>query len=53
MDLRFGDYWLQVSPDDIVVNFDGTNCGVCMFPSYYGDARLGTALLRNFYTIYD
>jgi hypothetical protein len=24
-----------------------------MYPSQYGDARLGSALLRNFYTIYD
>ena len=53
MDLLLGGYWLEVSVDDIVVNLDGTTCLICMYPSYYGDARLGSALLRNFYTIYD
>lgn len=53
MDLLFGNQWLQVSVDDIVVNFDGTNCGICMYPSMGSTARLGSTLLRNFYTIYD
>jgi len=53
MDLLFGGYWLQVSVEDIVVNFDGVYCAIFMLPTYYGDARLGSALLRNFYTIYD
>ena len=53
MDLRFGNYWLQVSVDDLVINFDGIDCALQLAWSDGDHAILGNAFLRNFYIIYD
>ena len=53
MDLRFGDYWLEVSVDDIVANFDGIDCAISLIESDRDYAILGNAFLRNFYVVYD
>ena len=43
MDLRFGDYWLEVSVDDIVANFDGIDCAISLIESDRDYAILGNA----------
>jgi hypothetical protein len=43
---------LQVSTDDLVLNFDGITC-VTLIAGVPDYVLLGNPLLRNFYTIYD
>lgn len=54
IDILFGDYWLEIQVDDYVVELgDLRTCSFCISSLGWDESILGTALMRDYYSVHD
>jgi hypothetical protein len=53
VDFLFGGYWVEVKPDDIVLNYGSNVCGFCIDNSEIEQITLGASFLLGYYAVHD
>lgn len=53
VDFLFGGYWVEVSPDDIVLNYGSNVCSFCIIKSTIEQITLGASFLLGYYAVHD
>ena len=52
-EILFGGYWLQVRPEDYIRSINGVECYLCLRKTYWDNWIIGSAVLKDYYSIFD